>query len=195
MTEEDPVNGPMSSLTERLTRVIVPLEEAEARQAVEAALAHLDLRRPLVYGVELRIEKRRGGVPDRQALVLAADLDGYSVYEVVVAEDGTVVEAVDRPNVVPAFSQEEIAEATVLARDHPEVADVARRWGVRPAVFYPTRHEDDTETGPPRPQRLVGVHFLDFSDPIDVMPLVSAVVDLTGRLVASVQDHQAGNGG
>jgi len=194
MTEEDPVNGPMSSLTEHLTQVIVPLEEAEARQAVEAALAHLDLRRPLVYGVELRIEKRRGGVPDRQALVLAADADGFSVHEVVVAEDGTVVEAVDRPDVVPPFSEEEIAEATVLARGHPEVADVARRWGVRSAVFYPSRHEDDTEA-PPRPRRLVGVHFLDFSDPTDVVPLVTAVVDLTGRVVASVQGHQAGNRG
>jgi hypothetical protein len=34
--------------------VTVPLEEAEHRQAVEAALGHLDRGRPLVYGAELR---------------------------------------------------------------------------------------------------------------------------------------------
>lgn len=191
------MNGSMSSLTERLTEVIVPLEDAEARQAVEAALAHLELRRPLVYGVELRIQKRRGGVPDRQAVVLAADLDGFSVYEVLVAEDGTVVEAVDRPGMVPPFSQEEIAEATVLARNHPEVAKAVRRWGVRPAMFYPSQHDHGAEAAaePRRSRRLVGVHFLDFSDPAAVVPVVSVVIDLTGRVVSSIEDHQDGSRG
>jgi hypothetical protein len=187
------VNGPMSSLTERLAEVIVPLEEAEERRAVEAALTHLDLRRPLVYGAELRIEKRRGGVPDRQVAVLLADLDGFSVYEVVIAEDGTVVEAVQHPQLVPPYSAEEIAEATVLARGHPEVAEAARRWGVRPAVFYPSSHNHSEKAGEERhrPRRWVGVHFLDFSDPTAVVPVMSAVVDLTGRVVDSVDDHQA----
>jgi hypothetical protein len=148
----------MSSLTELLAEVVVPLEEAEERRAVEAALTHLELRRPLVYGAELRIEKRRGSVPDRQVAVLLADLDGFSVYEVVIAEDGTVVEAVKQPQLVPPFSAEEIAEATVLARGHPEVAEAARRWGVRPAVFYPSSHNHSEKAGEERhrPRRWVG---------------------------------------
>jgi hypothetical protein len=187
------MNDQMSSLTELLAEVIVPLEEAEHRQAVEAALGHLDLGRPLVYGAELRIQKRRGGVPDRQVTVLLADLDGFSVYEVVIAQDGTVLEAVEQPQLVPPFSPEEIAEATVLARGHSELAEAARRWGVRPAVFYPSGHDHSDEVGkePSRPRRRVGVHFLDFTDPAAVAPVISAVVDLTDRVVESVQYHQA----
>jgi len=188
------MNGPMSSLTEQLAEVIVPLEEAEERRAVEAALTHLDLHRPVVYGAELRIEKRRGGVPDRQVTVLVADLDGFSVYEAVIVEDGTVTEAIQQPQLVPPFAAEEIAEATVLARSHPEVAETARRWGVRPAVFYPSSHDNSEKAGEERhrPRRRVGVHFLDFSDPTATVPVISAVVDLTGRVVESVEDHQDG---
>jgi hypothetical protein len=146
----------------------------------------------LVYGVELRIEKRRGRVPDRHTAVLLADLDGYSVHEVFVAEDGSVVEAVERPHLLPPFSEEELAEATVLARGHPEVAG-AIRWGVRPAAFYPSRHHGEAAGQEPYlPRRRVGIHYLDFSDPAAVVPVVSVVVDLTGRAVESVEHHRAG---
>jgi hypothetical protein len=134
-------------------------------------------------------------VPDRQVAVLLADLDGFSVYEVVIAQDGTVVEAAEQPQLVPPFSQEEIAEATVLARGHPGLAEATRRWGVRPAVFYPSGHDhsDDAGEQQSRPRRRVGVHFLDFSDPAAVVPVTSAVVDLTGRVVESVEEHQVGS--
>lgn len=185
------MTGPMSSQTALLADVIVPLEEAEQRQAVEAALAHTGLRRPLVYAVELRIDKRRRTVPVRRIAVLLADLDRYSVYEVVLDDDWNVVEDAERPELVPPFSAEEIEEAMVLARNHMELADIARRWGVRTAVFYPADNHDHGTASAGRGRR-VGVHFLDFSDPASVTPVASAIVDLTGREVENVQHHQAG---
>lgn len=184
------MTGPMSSLTERLLDVIAPLDEIEARRAVDAALAHIDLRRPLVYGAELRIEKRRRAAPDRRVSVLLADLDGYSVREAIVDEDGAVVEVIEHPDLVPPFSHEEIEEAAVLARAHPELADLARRWGVRPAIFYPPGQEGERALRGRR--RRVGVHFLDCSDPAAMVPVASVVVDLSSRAVESVERHQTG---
>jgi len=182
------MTSPMSPLTERLAEVIVPLDELEERRAVETALARLDLRRPVVYGAELRIDKRRRAIPYRDVAVLLADLDRYLVREVVV-RDGEVVDATDHPGLVLPFSDDEIAEAAVLARAHPEVARAARRWGVRPAPFYPSGHgrEDEQAEG----RRQVGIHFLDLTDLAAVVPVVSVVVDLTVGAVESVDWHRA----
>lgn len=174
----------MSALTTCLAEVIRPLGEAEERRAVAAALARVQPSRPVVHGAELRIEKRRGGVPDRQISVLVADLDGYRVHTVVVA-DGEVVQATEHPELVPPFTTEEIAEATVLAGWDPEVGEATREWGAVPAPFYPP----GDPPGATGRRRLVGVHFLDTGDHADVRPLVSAVVDLTGRQVQRVTRH------
>jgi hypothetical protein len=184
------VDNAMSPLTGDFAEVIEPLGDDEERRAVEAALARLDLRRPMIYGVELRIEKRRGGRPGRQIGVVLADLDAYLVYEVTLGDDGAVIAVDARPNLVPPFSEEEVAEAAVLARTDPRLLDLARRWGVRYGTFYPSQHGHDHDEQAPEPgRRHVGLHFVDASDPVDVVPLASAVVDLTNRVVTSVELH------
>jgi hypothetical protein len=177
----------MSSLTRELADVILPVSEDEERTAVEAALAHLGLRRPRVYGVELRIEKSRRAVPHRQIGVLLAELDGYLVYDVVVSDDATVVSADARPDLVPPVAEDEVAEAAVLARTDVRIDEVARRWGVGFGPFYPSRHEHDGLGGGDRGKRLVGLRYLDAGDLANVVPLLSVVVDLTGRQVMSVE--------
>jgi hypothetical protein len=181
------VDNAMSPLTGGFAEVIGPLGDDEERRAVEAALARLDLRRPMIYGVELRIEKRRGERPGRQIGVVLADLDAYLVHEVTVGDDGTVVAVNARPDLVPPFTEEEVAEAAVLARTDPRLLDVARRWGVRYGTFYPSQHDHDEQAEPGR--RHVGLHFVDAGNPVDVVPLASAVVDLTNRAVTSVERH------
>jgi hypothetical protein len=184
------VDRSMSSLTRDLAEVIVPLGEEEERRAVETALAHVALRHPLIYGVELRIEKRRRALPRRQIGVLLAELDGYLVHEVVIADDGTVFSAEARPDLVPPFSDEEVAEATVLARTDSRVAELARRWGVRFGTFYPSQHGHDHDQRPgERDRRLVGLRFFDAREVAKVVPLVSVVVDVTGREVVSVEHY------
>lgn len=183
------MSDPVSPLTSCMAEVITPLGEVEERRAVEAAMARLDLRRPVVHGAELRIEKRRGGIPDRQVAVLVADLDGYAVHQAVIDADGQVVQVEERPDLVPPFTPEEIAEAIVLARADDRLSMVARGWGVRPAVFYP---DVDGSGGGPR-RRLVGVHFVDANDRVNVSPVASAVVDLTARLVDAVTQHEQHN--
>jgi transposase-like protein len=185
------VNRFMSALTRQLADVIEPLNDDEQRRAVEAGLAHVELRRPIVYGAELRIDKRRRGLPGRQVGVLLADLDGYTVYEVTVADDGSVVSAAEQPDLVPPFSDEEVAEAAVLARSDERVAEVARGWGIRSGTFYPSQHRHDGHDGEHVHRRLVGLHFLDTADAANVVPLVSAVVDLTTGEVVSVERHEA----
>lgn len=183
-----------SALTESLMEVITPLGADEERRAVDAALRGFEGRRMRVYGAELRIEKRRGKLPDRAISVLLADLDPYTPYEVVVDADGTVVEAVEQPELVPPFSLTEVSDALAVARRHPEVGDLAERWGVRPAPFYPTTHEHGADE-PHRGRRRVGIHFLDVADEADVAPLSSVVIDLTTGETESVHDRRAGQQG
>jgi hypothetical protein len=188
------MNSGRSVPTEALLGVIAPLEADEERRAIEAALGSFDGRRMRVYGAELRIEKRRGGVPDRVVGVLLADLDPYIPWEVLVDADGTVVEAVEHPELVPPFSAAEICDATAIARRHPALGDLAERWGVRPAPFYPTTHEHGTDEKR-HGRRRVGIHFLDIADEADVVPLASAVVDLTSGETESVHEHGSGQEG
>jgi hypothetical protein len=185
------VDNAMSALTRDLAEVIAPLDDEEERRAAAAALSALDLRRPIVYGVELRIDKRRGAQPHRQIGVPLADLDGYLPHEVIVGDDGTIVAAQARPDLVPPFTEDEVAEAGVLARADARLAEVTRRWETRHALFYPTQHghdhDDDEPVIPGR--RLVGLHFFDATDPANLVPLASAVVDLTAGAVASLELH------
>lgn len=181
-----------SGLTEAITDVIAPLEGDEERRAVDAALGRFEGRRMRVYGAELRIEKRRGKLPDRAVNVLLAELDPYTPYEVVVDADGTVVEAVEQAELVPPFSDAELSDALAIARRDPELGGLAERWGVRPAPFYPTTHDDAAEDR--RGRRRVGFHFLDIADDADVVPLASIVVDLTGGETETVHDRRADSG-
>ena len=188
------MNAERSALTEALLGVITPLARDEERRAIDAALGSFDGRRVRVYGAELRIEKRRGRVPDRAVGVLLADLDPYTPYEVLVDADGAVVDAIEHRELVPPFSAAEICDATAIARRHPALADLAERWGVRPAPFYPTAHEhggDEKRHG----RRRVGIHFLDIADEANVVPLASVVVDLTSGETESVREHGSGTEG
>jgi hypothetical protein len=178
------VAPPISPLTERLAEVISPLSPDEERRAIEAALTAVQGERLHVYGAELRIDKRRSSVPARRIAVFLADLAGYMPYEVVVDEDGAVVEADEQPDRVPPFSPSEIGDALALARSVPEVVELGERWGVSPAIFYPTAHEHGEHEAMRR--RRVGFHFLDISDETTVTPLASIVVDLTRNEVESV---------
>jgi hypothetical protein len=101
------VNSEMSPLTRDFAEVIAPLGEDEERRAVEVALAHLGLRRPMVYGVELRIDKNRRSLPRRRIGVLLGELDGYLPYEVVVSDDAAVVSATARPDLIDAYIEQQ----------------------------------------------------------------------------------------
>jgi hypothetical protein len=181
---------PISPLTQRMAPVIAPLSPDEERRAIQAALANVQGERLHVYGAELRIDKRRAGVPVRRITVFLADLAGYLPYEVVVDTDGEIVEVHERPDRVPPFSPSEIGDALALARTVPEVVELGERWGVSPAVFYPTGHEDGepSDRGDAR-RRRVGFHFLDISDEAAITPIASIVVDLTVSEVESVNFH------
>jgi hypothetical protein len=181
------VASPISPLTRRLAEVIVPLSRDEERRAIEAALANVTGERLHVYGAELRIDKRRSSVPARQITVLLADLAGYLPYEVVVDAGGEVIEANEQADLVPPFSETEVGDGLALARSVAEIVELGERWGVSPAVFYPTDHD---EPGAPR-RRRVGFHFLDSSDETAVRPIASIVDDHTGGEVESVNFHNS----
>jgi hypothetical protein len=164
--------------------VVGPLDEQEQRRAVDAALAHLGLQRPMVYGVELRIDKDRGRVPRRRIGVLLAELDGYLAYDVVVSDGAEVLSADARPDLVPPFTDDEVAQAAFVARTDARVDEVARVWGVSVGSFYPSQHRHDDGR-----RRLVGLHYFDVRGDANVVPLISVVVDLTGRDIVSIESH------
>jgi hypothetical protein len=180
--------GDRSPLTEALIDVIAPLEAEEERRALDAALGSFEGRRMRVYGAQLRIDKRRGNVPDRSVAVLLADVDPYTPYEVTIDADGAVVQTIEQPDLVPPFSGVEISDALALARRHPRLADLVERWDVRPAHFYPTTHPHGVDE-PRRGRRRVGIHFLDVADQANVIPLVSVVVNLTSGELESLHDR------
>jgi hypothetical protein len=181
--------SPISPLTERLAEVIAPLSPDEERRAIEAALVSVQGERLHVYGAELRIDKRRSGVPPRRITVLLADLAGYLPYEVVVGADGEVVEVQEQPDLVPPFSDSELGDALALARSVPEVAELGERWGVSPAVFYPSAHDHDHDRDERGARRRIGFHFLDLSDETAVTPIAAIVVVLTAGQVESLILH------
>jgi hypothetical protein len=187
------VASPISPLTERLAEVIVPLSPDEERRAIEVALASVKGERLHVYGAELRIDKRRSSLPERLVSVFLADLAGYLPYEVVVDAGGEVMEANEQPDLVPPFSELEVGDALALARSVAEVVELGERWGVSPAVFYPTGHgqeHDHDPAGAPR-RRRIGFHFLDSSEETTVTPVASVVVDLTRSEVESFTFHSS----
>ena len=170
----------MSSLTEKMRDVLAPLGAEEERRAIEAALAARGGNREnlLVRGAELAIDKAgRNQRPHRRVRVLLSARAESVVREVLVDTTGKVVS--DRelgPRNLP-FLEAEVQEArTVAERD----AHVARRLAgckVGVGTFAPMLRAAGRH-------RLVGLHFLDASNPDLPKPLTSVVVDLaTGQLV------------
>lgn len=176
-----------SSLTDALSEAFRPLEREEEGRAVIAARDRIRGGRVEVYGVELRIEKRRGERPTRLVSVLLGDLDDYAVHEVVVDDGGEVIGVEELVDFVPPFTSNETADAIAIARGHADLQEVAARWGVETATSYPP--SESSVDRRERRARLVTVRFLDTSTPNDVVPVSTVVVNLSGRAVISVEHH------
>jgi hypothetical protein len=176
---------PMSPLTERLTDVIVPLDEEEERRAIDAALAHVGGRRLRLYGAELRLEKRRRQTPVRHVTVWLADTRA-TVHEVVIDAEGNVVHVDVHDDLVLPFLPEEIEEATAIAATHPEIPD--RVDEPARAVFHPAHATPHHHTA----GRRVGFHYFDARDPEALSPLASVVVDLVTGKIESYRDDRPG---
>jgi hypothetical protein len=183
------VTADMSSLTRELRDVLAPLGAEEAERAIAAALAARGASREtlLVRGAELAIEKsaRRGERPQRRVRVLLTAPAECVVREVFVDPNGKVVS--DRelgPRNLP-FSQSEVDQARTIAERDEQVAKRIASYTVGVGTFAPMLH------GASR-HRLVGLHFLDVSNPDIPRPLISAVVDLaTSKLVHDThRDHK-----
>jgi hypothetical protein len=180
------VTTDMSSLTKQMRSAITPLGAEEERRAVDAALASRNGTREslLVRGAELVIEKpsRRGETPLRRVRVLVSVRAESVVHEVLVDEQGTVVSDRDLGPRNSPYLGDEIYQARAVAERDEQVARRLAGLKVGVGTFAPmlgaSRH------------RLVGLHFLDVSDPDIPKPLTSVVVDLaTGQLV-----HDIGHG-
>jgi hypothetical protein len=178
---------PMSPLTERLTDVIVPLDEEEERRAIDAALAHVGGRRLRLYGAELRLEKRRRQTPVRHVTVWLADTRA-TVHGVVIDAEGNVVHVDVHDDLVLPFLPEEIEEATAIAATHPEIPDRVDEPNVARAVFHPAHATPDHHTA----GRRVGFHYFDARDPEALSPLASVVVDLVTGEIESYRDDRPG---
>jgi hypothetical protein len=186
-SEEAAMAWPMSPLTERLGDVIAPIDEEEARRAIDAALAHVGGRQLRVHGAELRLDKRRRQNPVRQVTVWLADAGG-TVHEVVIDADGNVLNVDAHDDVVLPFLSEEIDEAAAIAATQPEISAVVEEPGVARAAFYPTHATPDHHTA----GRRVGFHYFDARDPEALAPLASVVVDLIAGQIEAYRDDRAG---
>jgi hypothetical protein len=185
----------MSSLTVQMRYVIAPLGAEEEQRAVEAALASRNGtgENLLVRGAELAIDKppRRGETPVRRVRVLLSARAESVVREVLVDKSGKVVS--DRelgPRNLP-YLEHEISEARAVAERNDDVAKRLAGYKVGVGTFAPilgaSVGSDDAR------HRLVGLHFLDVSNPDIPQPLTSVVVDLaTGNLVHDA--HRGGHG-
>src|SRR5712691_11559999 len=170
----------MSSLTRELRDVLAPLGAEEERRAIAAALASSGASGDtLVRGAELAIDKsvRRGERPQRRVRVLLSAPAECVAREVLVDQDGRVVS--DRelgPRNLP-FLESEVDQARAIAERDERVAKLLAGYRVGVGTFAPMLDAAGRH-------RLVGLHFLDVSNPDLPRPLTSAVVDLaTSQLV------------
>ena len=175
----------MSELTERTRGVLAPLTEAEEARAVEAALASgtHGLEDPFVRGVEVAVNKprRRGDAPTRRVRVVLTERHGAVAHEVVVDSDGAIFEERQLGAMNLPYTDEEIEQARAVAVRDEQLARqlVDRAYGV--GTFGPSLGESG--------HRLVGLHFVDVTDPDSPRPIVSAVVDLATGAVAREPNH------
>ena len=179
----------MSSLTEQMRNVLAPLGTEEERRAVDAALAssHGTRATLLLRGAELAIEKpaRRGETPLRRVRVLLAARAQSSVREVLVDEQGKVVSDRDLGPRNSPFLDDEVYQARAAAERDQHVAKRLASFKVGVGTFAPMLGTSG--------HRLVGLHFLDVSNPDLPRPLMSVVVDLaTGKLVHETHDDHHG---
>ena len=176
----------MSSLTEQMSDVLAPLGAEEERRAVEAALEARGGAREnlLVRGAELAIDKppRRGERPLRRVRVMLGVSAESVVREVLVDSHGKVVS--DRelgPRNLP-YLETEVYQARAVAERDEQVAKRLTGFKVGVGTFAPMLLASGASDA--ARHRLVGLHFLDVSNPDIPQPLTSVVVDLaTGKLV------------
>lgn len=179
--------SPKSTFARKLTKVLKPLTQAEAKKAIKATIEHLepelvrgDVSRYRVIGAELSITrpKEREALPIRQIEVLVVDyLNRRHVRGVV--EDGRVVEA-HTLDYQPAISSDEIAEATELvAAAEPDFKKLARRKGVFVSHYAPGQRERGT--------RRIGLYYLSTGRDGLAQILATAEVDLVERKVLTLR--------
>jgi hypothetical protein len=176
------VTTDMSPLTREFQDLLAPLDAEEERRAIAAALAARKARPEamVIRGAELAIEKAagRGERPHRRVRVLLTAPLECVAHEVIVDADGNVVS--DRelgPRNLP-FLASEIEQARAIAERDEQVAKLlggCHTVGI--GTFAPMLSAAGRD-------RLVGLHFLDITNPDIPRPVTTAVVNLaTGQLV------------
>lgn len=183
----------MSSLTERMRALLAPLGAEEERRAIDAALAAEDSSRGrlLVRGAELMIHKapRRGETPERRVRVLLSGAAESSVHEVLVDAQGKVVAQRSLGPRNSPYLEDEIAGARAVAERDERVLPRLVGYKIAVGTFAPRL----AAATPAANHRLVGLHFLDVSNPATPKPLTSVVVDLATRQL--VDDGHRGQHG
>jgi hypothetical protein len=180
----------MSELTERVRRILAPLTEAEERRAIEVALASGTHRLddPVVRGVELAVNKpgRRGEAPSRHVRVVLTGRNRALAHEFLLDSNGAITGERRLGPINFPYTSEEIEQARAVAvrDDHVARQLVDRAYGL--GTFGPSTDEPG--------HRLVGLHFVDVTDPNIPQPIVSAVVDLATDAVVHEPNHEHDHG-
>lgn len=175
----------ISEVTERMREVLAPLSDEEERRAIDAALAALAdrLEDPVIRGVELLVNKprRRGDRPDRHLRVVLTERFGALAHEVVLGSDGALIAARELGPLNLPYTPEEIEQAHAVAVSDEHVGRQLVDRNYRVGSFGPAL--DDSG------HRLVGLHFVDITDPNIPQPIISAVVDLAAGVVIEEPNH------
>src|ERR1700737_5016131 len=168
----------MSEQTNALSPILAPLDEQEARAAVDLVRQHLgrelsDDHRFL--GVELHIDKpsQVGEVPRRVVSVIVVDYAKRHTIEARVEMHSQAVHTTHLGSIQVAFTDEEIAEARSIAEKDSRVARFAQMQGGFVSEFGPDRAADNS--------RRVGLRYAVVKDGRPSAVLAHAVVDLSTR--------------
>ena len=186
MADDTAKPSAMSALTRGMVEALEPLDDAEADQAVSAAVEYLkpelvrdDVSHFRVLGAESAVfrHKDRDGPFIRAVEVMVADYLNRRHLRVVV-EQGNVVE-VRELDYQPALSADEIDEAGALAATVPEIEELSSRTDVFTSAFTPGASEPG--------QRSVGLYYLSTQNG-DAASIVAVVeLDLVEQRVLDVR--------
>jgi hypothetical protein len=180
------MSSPVSTFTRRLSKVLKPLARAESTKAVKAVIRYLEpelvregTSRFRVLGAELAITrpKSRETIPPRQIEVIVIDYLNRRHMRVVVEQEKVIeVRTLDYQ---PAFSSDEIQEASNLAAAVPELKKLARQKGVFVSPYAPGQRKPG--------ERQIGLYYLSTGRDDLAAIIAAAEVDLVEQKVMAIR--------
>ena len=172
----------MSDLTRKMQSVIRPISKGELNGVNKKVDAYISKQegefrprfRIIEIGLSINKPDKPESVPSRLIRALVADYSNNRYIEFILDSKGDIVRVKDYEGLQPGASDEEIKEASTIARSDKRLADLLTTKGLLVTSFGP---HSDTKN------RVIGLCYSLTKKRIGSQSIAKAVVDLSERQV------------